>query len=48
MRFQIQSFRDAGHKPKKAKVTCVTCKMKGCVGNCRFETVKSTRSPKVA
>ena len=33
----IISTRAASHKSKKAKVTCVTFELIGCVGNCRFQ-----------
>jgi hypothetical protein len=29
----------ASHKPRKGKVTCVTCNLKGCLGRCHFEVV---------
>ena len=32
---------------KKGKVTCLTCKLKGCVGHCRFQYVPTT-APKAA
>ena len=35
-------------RSKKGKVTCLTCKLKGCVGNCRFEVVDYPRPPKAA
>jgi hypothetical protein len=38
----------AGHTGKKGKVTCLTCKLKGCVGRCRFEVVDCPRPPKAA
>jgi hypothetical protein len=43
MRFQIAASRTGGYDRPKAKVTCVTCKLKKCVGNCRWETVECPR-----
>lgn len=48
MIFPIVSNRAAAHKGKKGKITCLTCKLKGCVGNCRFQVVDSPRRPRVA
>jgi len=33
---------------KKGKMTCLTCKLKGCVGHCRFQVVTRPNSPKEA
>jgi hypothetical protein len=40
--------RSAGPKSKKGKVTCVTCKLKGCLGRCHFDstTEPQTQSAK--
>jgi hypothetical protein len=37
--FTIVSHRAAAHSGKNGKVTCITCKLKKCVGRCRFEVV---------
>jgi hypothetical protein len=36
----------AAHIGKKGKVTCLTCKLKGCVGRCRFQVENCPRAPK--
>jgi hypothetical protein len=41
--FQILA---ANHR--KGSITCITCKLKRCVGRCRFEVVASPRPPKAA
>jgi hypothetical protein len=33
---------------RKGKVTCLSCKLKGCIGRCKFEVVASPRPPKAA
>jgi hypothetical protein len=33
---------------RKGKVVCITCKLKGCVGRCRWEVVASPQPPKAA
>ncbi len=40
---RVISSRAADQKSKKAKVTCLTCNLKGCVGNCRFEVIHPPR-----
>ena len=37
MSFTIISNSAAAADTKKGKVTCLTCKLKGCVGHCRFQ-----------
>jgi hypothetical protein len=44
----IATNSENARKGKKAKVTCTTCKLKGCVGRCHFEAVKGPRAPKAA
>jgi hypothetical protein len=39
---------DARHKAGKGKVTCVTCKLKGCVGRCQFQVVNAPPPTKAA
>ena len=39
MIFPVVATPAAAHGHKKGKVTCVTCKLKKCVGRCRFEKV---------
>jgi hypothetical protein len=46
--FPILSNRPAANHRKQGKVTCITCKLKGCVGRCRFEAVASPQPPKAA
>jgi hypothetical protein len=36
------------HKPKERRITCVTCRLQGCVGRCRFETVECPQPKKPA
>ncbi len=48
MMFPILTGPAAAHKGKKGKITCLTCKLKGCVGNCRFQVVDCSRPPKAA
>jgi hypothetical protein len=36
-----------GRKPKKGKVTCVTCGLKRCLGRCQFEVVASPPKQRV-
>jgi hypothetical protein len=35
-------------KPKKGKITCLTCNLKGCVGRCRFQSVECSQPRKAA
>jgi hypothetical protein len=44
--FHITPNQAASHKPKKGKLTCLTCKLKGCVAQCRWEAVLSRESTK--
>lgn len=46
--FTIITGPVAAHNSNKKKVTCLTCKLKGCVGHCRFQAVDSPRPPKAA
>ena len=48
--FQIVSIGTASHKAKgkNTKVTCVTCKLKKCIGKCRFEAASCPRPPRAA
>ncbi|HEY1338178.1 MAG TPA: hypothetical protein VGF59_11745 [Bryobacteraceae bacterium] len=48
MTFMIIPSQTASHGSKKTKVTCLTCKLKGCVGRCRFQAVDCPRPPKAA
>ena len=48
MSFTIVPPHTASHNDKKKKVTCLTCKLKGCVGHCRFQVVDCPRPPKAA
>ena len=41
--FAIIENRVASHGTK-GKITCVTCKLKKCVGRCHFEHVKSPKA----
>ena len=36
------------HGSPRRKVTCLTCKLKGCVGKCRFQSMDSPSSPKAS
>jgi hypothetical protein len=38
----------AARKPKKTKVTCVTCGLQTCIGRCHFEVVDTPPPPKAA
>jgi hypothetical protein len=37
--------RVAAHAPKKGKTTCLTCRLKGCVGKCHFKVVSESPRP---
>jgi hypothetical protein len=37
--FDLMSEQKLAHNATKTKVTCVTCKLKKCVGRCHFEAV---------
>jgi hypothetical protein len=41
--YVIMENRVAAHG-SKGKVTCVTCKLKKCVGRCHFERVKAPKA----
>jgi hypothetical protein len=45
--FTILSNGPASHH-RKGKITCITCKLKRCVGRCKFEVVASPQPPKAA
>jgi hypothetical protein len=36
---QVLSYSVRKQAPRKKKVTCRTCGLKKCIGNCRWETV---------
>lgn len=44
--FPIIQTQAAAHAGGKRKITCTTCKLKGCVGRCRWETVDCSQVPK--
>jgi len=47
--FSIISNPVAAHQgAKRGKVTCVTCKLKKCVGRCKFEVVGCERPKNAA
>jgi hypothetical protein len=48
MMFPILSNRLASNHRKRGKLTCTTCKLKGCLGRCKFEVVASPHPPKAA
>lgn len=35
----IKAIGAAVREPKAGKVTCTTCKLKGCVGRCHFKVM---------
>jgi hypothetical protein len=39
--------RSASPKTKKGKVTCVTCKLKGCLGRCHFDSAAEPQTQSV-
>ena len=41
--FTILTDRVAAHG-SKGKITCVTCKLKKCIGRCRFENVATPKA----
>jgi len=45
--FQVIANQTADHK-RRGRITCTTCDLKGCVGRCRFEAVKSPQPSKAA
>ena len=46
MIFPIYSVHATEQKRKKRTLTCVTCKLKQCVGRCRWEPAECPRPPK--
>lgn len=44
--FQVISSHTEAHQGKKGKITCTTCKLKGCVGRCHFQAVTQPRALK--
>jgi len=48
MSLQVISNHPVAPKGKRREITCLTCKLKGCLGHCRFEVVDSPRPPKAA
>jgi hypothetical protein len=40
MMVQVQNVAASDRLPKAGKITCTTCKLKGCVGRCHFEKLK--------
>jgi hypothetical protein len=46
--FTIVTGPIASHDSRKGKLTCATCKLKKCVGRCRFERVEAPRPGRVA
>jgi hypothetical protein len=45
---KVASSRLTEQKPSYRKVICVTCRLKKCVGHCRFESVECPKPPKLA
>ena len=41
MSAMVVSISAGVRKPKKAKVTCITCGLKKCIGRCRWERPRS-------
>jgi len=46
--FTIATNRVEQQASKRGKITCVTCKLKKCVGRCHFERVSVPHTPKAA
>lgn len=46
--FTIITPRAVAHNGGKRKVTCLTCKLKKCVGRCNFQPVECPQAPKAA
>lgn len=44
MMVHIQNVAAGDRLPKAGKITCTTCKLKGCVGRCHFEKLKSPKA----
>jgi hypothetical protein len=40
--------REEKRDSQKGKVTCLTCKLKGCVGHCHFQMVVVPRTRKIS
>jgi hypothetical protein len=48
MMLRVLSKRTTSRKSIKGKVTCLTCRLQKCVGNCRFQVVNHPLPPKAA
>jgi len=48
MTLSITANHAAGSQGNKGKVTCITCKLRGCVGKCRFQVVNTPQPPRAA
>jgi hypothetical protein len=46
--FTIATNLVPAQESKRGKITCVTCKLKKCVGRCHFERIDVARTPKAA
>lgn len=42
------SVRAENRESNKGKVTCLTCRLKGCVGHCRFAVVAAPPARKAS
>ena len=42
--FPVIANPAAMQNARKVKITCATCKLRGCVGRCRFEPVKGPKT----
>ena len=45
---KLHSIEVTGHIKEKGKMTCVTCNLRGCVGQCKFKAVEKARGSKAA
>lgn len=48
MKLSVISNSAPAHQGKKGRVTCLTCKLTGCVGRCRFAVADVPQAPKAA
>jgi hypothetical protein len=46
--FTVITNHVAAHGSNKGKVTCLTCKLKKCVGRCHFERLDGARAARAA
>jgi hypothetical protein len=48
MSLPVISKLPVADKGTRREITCLTCKLKGCLGHCRFEVVNRPKTAKAA